>query len=113
MKTRHGWVSNSSTTSFCIMGESFDLNDLEEKFSETNDFSLDETLEEKIRSSGDEMAYYFVDANNESVYLGYDIFTMKDDETKKQFAARTKKMIKKVFGLDSKPNFIVETDLES
>jgi hypothetical protein len=80
MKIRYGFVSNSSTTSFCIAGY----------------YIEDEDLKDRARNSSIEkdMSYY---SNDYSFYLGLDIDNMKDNETKQEFLTRAKETIDKLF----------------
>ena len=87
MKTRIGFVSNSSTTSFCIYGAKFD--DLNEK--QRDEF---ENLYE-----GDFGVHYGEDGE---IYLGRSPFSIKDDETGIQFKESVQNFIKSKTGKDVK-----------
>lgn len=81
MKKRLGFVSNSSSTSFCIAGYYTDKEELMKKINETD-------LPKEISTySPDEYSFY----------IGLDIEEMKEDETKKEFCDRATKMIKDLF----------------
>jgi hypothetical protein len=76
MKTRQGFVSNSSSTSFAIMG-----------------IYADGELNDKIRdievSDGfGELKVVYGQDGSDSMYVGLSIDKMRDDETKSQFQAR-------------------------
>lgn len=77
MKTRQGFVSNSSSTSFCIYGAEFQEYDIKELFGE-------EWYEElqKICNTFD-LEYY--DMEYESVYVGRSWSSIDDNQTGKEF----------------------------
>ena len=75
MKTREGFVSNSSSTSFCIMGL---------QVSETGEYDAAETLAE-----GTELeVHYGCNEGDDSVYVGLPPDRMKEDETLLEFKNR-------------------------
>lgn len=107
MKIRTGFVSNSSSSSFCIYGISIDLNELEEtlfeqfpsdeevkkiqdlkKSEDYEDYDVYEEVVEltikKLQIIDDRFAYVG-DYEDETTYIGIDPFCVKDDETGKQF----------------------------
>lgn len=76
MKSRIGFVSNSSTTSFCVMGiyeQGMDDEDAEEF------------------CSGNSLVTYS-DYDMDGVYIGLPISKMEDEETLRQFRERVKKI---------------------
>lgn len=87
MKIRNGFVSNSSTTSFCICG--FSVKENWPQFLQHQDKKRSETAS-KLDS------YHCEDA--EVSYYGLAIEEMKDDETLQQFKDRTKSLCKEIFG---------------
>lgn len=76
MKIRTGFISNSSTTSFCIMG-------IYEQHMDRKDAS--EFCGESLLVN---YGYYGMDGQ----YIGVPIKTMKEDETLNQFRNRVKKI---------------------
>jgi len=90
MKTRNGFVSNSSSSSFCLIGIGTDINDSPIadvlKYDETN-----EKFDELCREHG--LTYAF-DYECEYVYIGLNMVTMKDDQTKKEFYELIKTRLK-------------------
>ena len=80
MKVRTGFVSNSSSSSFCIFGAVLPEN--------TEEISLPSELEYSYGISD----YY------DSILVGTAPWNMKEDETRKQFEERVTKEIKKTFG---------------
>jgi len=81
MKIRHGFVSNSSTTSFCIYGAYID--------------PPEEDYEEWEDRIGSELAMYRM---CEQWAVGLDPADIKDDETGAEFKQRVKDLIFKHTG---------------
>ena len=81
MKIRQGFVSNSSSSSFCIYGCCIEENDID---------AIDEKLKEKN--------IYIVYGPYDSVYIGREFTSIKDDETGKQFKENVEKEIEEVLG---------------
>lgn len=93
MKIRYGFVSNSSTTSFCIYGIA--VND-----------DLDASLSLKARRLIPKILERYSNPNcllGELEYIGVSPYQMEDNETKKQFEERVKKTI---------VEFLTENDIE-
>ena len=76
MKIRNGFVSNSSTTSFCILGDWVDR---------PTDNEYDEDFESLCNGCG--LACHFVEGAD-GVAVGMSPYNMQDDETLSQFKAR-------------------------
>jgi hypothetical protein len=93
MKIRYGFVSNSSTTSFCIYGNTFNSKD------------INEDLQLKAENEGFEVHN---DPNDDYTYIGRSVKSIKDDETGKQFKENTLKLMKKVFPEINNLSFIEE-----
>jgi hypothetical protein len=84
MKTRKGFVSNSSSTSFCIYGASI---------KETSDVDIwEKAIEAGL------IAYSRPEYNDDYMYVGRQWSGIKDDETGAAFKADTKKKIEEAFG---------------
>ena len=80
MKIRLGFVSNSSSVSFCIYGVYVDCPDDEE--------------EETLLNSAEKMGLYCRgDQCNEGLYIGRMWSSVGDNETGKQFKESTQEMI--------------------
>ena len=97
MKIRQGFVSNSSSTSFCIVGVG---GCEEDEF--TRKFVKDEELLKKIQADdgygiyeldGDVSVY--MECYDKIVYIGLDIGKIKDDETYNEFKDRALESLKK------------------
>lgn len=81
MKIRNGFVSNSSSSSFCIYGT-------EIKISEED---LDQ---EKLKT----MSIRIVYGPYDSVFLGRDWTSIEDDETGRQFKEKVEKEVEELLG---------------
>jgi hypothetical protein len=87
MKIRHGFVSNSSSSSFCIYGSQVEVEDLM-KAAKALDIEFDEEdfddydIGEQIESKTD-LEYHSM--MGEYYYIGRSYSNIKDDETGKQF----------------------------
>lgn len=107
MKVRAGFVSNSSSSSFCIYGTSMDLSDVIEKIKESNLvpeeklermeendewYNLGELLEKKTGLSTYQSENDF--------WIGREWSDIDDDETGRQFKENVKAKLEKAFGPD-------------
>ncbi len=81
MKTRPGFVSNSSTTSFCVFGIAVSIDRID-------------ALEEMIDDISLETFYGDPDSYDRQVYIGKEYSSIADDETMSQFKERISTAIK-------------------
>jgi hypothetical protein len=100
MKTRTGFVSNSSTTSFCIFGVKIDKNKLnlpEEEMEKLDKYTFYEYLEEEFNKNN--MNFYIInDPDYDSeIYVGRSWSDIRDDETGRDFKLSIKNDFLKVF----------------
>jgi hypothetical protein len=90
MKTREGFVSNSSTTSFIVYGASFSGNARE----------IGNKIEEALYDKDKPESWKGIDVHFGqecySVYVGRDWKRIPDDETAKAFKERTEKDVREV-----------------
>lgn len=112
MKVRMGFVSNSSSSSFCIYGAFLEddkietpeflefmvdhIDDVEsiEKAKETLEEDRDDVLWQLETPLG--LEYYCIDGDD-GVYLGDSWSHVKDDETGRQFKDRVEAQLKKIW----------------
>ena len=108
MKIRTGFVSNSSSSSFCIYGTSFDLDKKalvkelyqkefealleEKKIKEDYDWLYDKALEKEIEKLGLEFHYYF-----EYTYIGRSWTSIGGNETGDQLRKDVETKLEKLY----------------
>ena len=103
MKIRKGFVSNSSTTSFCIYGICIE-DDLIQKACDLNKIKCDVSSDDYSRyDKCDELAEvmgleYHSGPDGEGAYFGKSLSSMKDEETFGQFKKSIEDKLSKIFG---------------
>ena len=117
MKIRQGFVSNSSSSSFCIYGTELDLEDIKAYAPADTDFDDDDwqyelewyevaqAIEKKV---GENMSVFY-DYECAEVYIGREFTTLGDKETGAEFKASVEKRLAEVFGDKYNCDFIEET----
>ena len=104
MKIRNGFVSNSSSSSFCIYGTNIDFDKFASKIKESNFLSLsEEQLDELVGNwelcemveGKTELSIYQDDYN---VWIGRSWSTVGDDETGKEFKNSVETGLEKILG---------------
>ena len=88
MKIRTGFVSNSSSSSFCLVGYAIDM-----------DYDNYNELEEKFKDSGLKVRYGISDYADD-ILVGKDIYDMKDEETLSEFKERILKKLREYYDKD-------------
>jgi hypothetical protein len=92
-----GFVSNSSTSSFCIYGTSFDFKKVKANHANDEDFNEDDFRYDGIESLA-EAAGLEVHHTDYDWYVGMQWDEIGDDETGSQFKQRVKESIQKFLG---------------
>jgi len=97
MKTRKGFISNSSTTSFCIYGISIDPNEIKTILNLPDTEGIYEAIEEESKNK--DISLYFIDGSEYSdcFYIGQAYSSIEDNETGAQFKQRVKEEVNKLF----------------
>lgn len=100
MKIRNGFVSNSSSSSFCIYGITIDNTD------DTRQQIMDYLVKNNIEVDSDDfyelaeripgLEYHSIEGD--AHYLGRSFASIKDDETGKQFKDGVKNKLTEIFG---------------
>jgi len=91
MKVRNGWVSNSSTTSFCMFGTYYE-------YSRDDDDDVYDSWLDKIDELCSKYGLnYCNDYESNMIFIGLNPEQLKDDETGAQFKQRAKDSIDKLF----------------
>lgn len=95
MKIRKGFVSNSSSTSFCIYGSCIDFKDIAKAASDEDldilQYGISKNISDKLTSTN---LRCYNDYDNSCLYLGLNWQDMLEDETLKEFKNRVKEMLK-------------------
>lgn len=112
MKVRSGFVSNSSSSSFCIYGTYLEFSEIIEKLKASNLLTVDESKKidddededmyenlEELLSKKTDLELYF-DYEGDSAWIGRDWSSVGDDETGRQFKENVESELIKVFGTD-------------
>ena len=95
MKIRNGFVSNSSSSSFCIYGTRITEKDIKKSYpdkTEEDDFDVYEFLEDLFKDT--ELTSEYDEEGQ--IYIGREFHTIKDDETGKQFKNNIKETIERL-----------------
>lgn len=119
MKIRSGFVSNSSSSSFCIYGTQvkYDdfINGVKNAFKNNQEIiSVIEQIEEEYNSRSESIEsilsllnrhnlnnvcdYYYIPEEYSSYYIGREFSGIKDNETGKEFKEGVEKFLKNILG---------------
>ena len=83
MKTRTGYVSNSSSSSFCIVGVAVDEDDFKEMFGSEPDKMEDQSFYDFIEVFANGLDFHrgIEDYGEDCWIIGREIYALKDDQT--------------------------------
>jgi len=104
MKIRHGFVSNSSSSSFCLFGtyqngDSTLVKTLRKLIIEKFKIEFEEDEDEYIddfECCANEVTSLYTFCDDDCYYIGLDYTSMKMDETRREFETRVLKEIQKL-----------------
>jgi len=107
MKIRRGFVSNSSSSSFCIMGSQF----VEDDFPIVNDMEfedLGEYLESFIDSKeGTKLQMKYGIENKNFCYVGIQVNALDESKTIAQLKIEVEKEMRELFKLDDERELVI------
>ena len=106
MKVRIGFVSNSSTTSFCIYGVLLDEAELVERLNLSEE-GISDTIYELADKNN---LYCTMPPDSGEYYLGVDWPEIGDKETGAEFKKRVAKKLKEVFHLTEKQEYATHSE---
>jgi hypothetical protein len=99
-----GFVSNSSSSSFCIYGIETSINTLKELLKIKDEQTVLKDLMAILFETNNNKIYVYTipPYGDEFVYIGREYSTIGDDETGKEFKESVEKTIKKILNEDIK-----------
>ena len=114
MKTRQGFVSNSSSSSFCVYGYCCALEEFKDKVKKyllktelIKDDKIDEHISNCLFNEGtiegtDDLSIFSKDIEENSIYVGKEWCFINDYQTGKEFKNSIQIDINEIFGKDKK-----------
>jgi predicted RNA-binding protein len=115
MKLKTDFVTNSSSSSFVVIGDYINPKSIPEKILKLLQEEKNITLEDMMADQcefvysivkGTSLDYSFGYEYDGEVMIGIKYTDMKEDETLREFKGRVKKQIMDVFGIETNPDHI-------